>query len=146
MNIIKTLSGSILAFGCTHLRVGDSYKLNHCRTRRAHLLLGLELVWLATLWLVVVLGRPPITIRHSIIRWVMLLDTFIDNFPSSMGQSWRKYVRDYIWYATLFSARLHAECNFDINGANSRPIALIIWKKRLKVESARFLKTELNLN
>lgn len=71
-----SLSGSILTCGCSSPLARGFIQINHF-WNHARLLLRLELVWLATFWLVVIVGCPPIIIRHSIIRWRMLLGLFI---------------------------------------------------------------------
>lgn len=57
-------------WACGFIQTNHSW--NHARR-----LLRLEFVWLATFWLVLNIGRRPITIRHSIIRWRLLLVTCI---------------------------------------------------------------------
>lgn len=110
-------SGSILTCGCERLWLVVSYKLITCEITHASSSC-LELVWLATLWLVLIIGCPPITARHSIIRWRMLLDAFIYCFPPALlhlhvGQ----WVRESILNikTTLFSDSQHIFTSYDTN-------------------------------
>ena len=77
-----TLSGSILTCGSKRLGLALSYTLRRSLLEsRRRRLLRLELVWLATFRLVLIIRYPPITRRHSIIRWRTLLVACIYCFP-----------------------------------------------------------------
>lgn len=80
-----TLSGSILTCGSKRLWLVLSYTLRRSLLKsRRRRLLRLELVWLATFRLVLIIRRPPITSRHSIIRWRTLLVACIYCFPPGL--------------------------------------------------------------